>query len=204
MLEPHVVTLTSPREADGHDFFADRARGMCLFAVGRHDDDESHRCGAAAAALVDKIVSDCGEGCGPDRLRASILAARAQLLSGHIELPECDDPEASVAAVLVHGERMVIVQAGGLVQVYRVRDGGVEVLRTGAEGATGLLVHEEPLVDGDIFVLTCRAVDYRDPIPPAVEALAQESDDFGRALVACMRQLEERAALVVARWTQKD
>jgi hypothetical protein len=205
MLEPHVVTLSSPRERDGHDYFVDREHGLCVFAVGQHEDDDDRRCGGAAAAIVDRLASSCREeGCSVAQLRDAIVGARAQLAAGCLEVPDCEQPHASVGAILVDGERLAILQAGGAVRVYRLRDGGVEVLRAeggGDAGEADLVLHAEPLVDGDVFVLTCRAEDYRDPIPPEVEALATETRDFGRALQACYRQLEERSALVVARWT---
>jgi hypothetical protein len=207
MLEPHVVTLSSPRERDGHDYFVDRERGLCVFAVGRHEDDEDSRCGGAATALIDRVAAECRAGCGVEALRATLQAARAHINEGRIEVPGCEWPRASVAAILVDDQQLAILQAGGGVHVYRVRDGGVEVLRApweegGGEEPAELVVRVEPLVDGDLFVLTCRAEDYREPVPPEVEALAREASvDYGRALLACFEALEERAALVVARWT---
>src|SRR3954468_23720493 len=99
MLEPHIVTLTSPRERDGHDFFVDRERGLCAFAVGRHDDDEDGRCGAGAGAIIDKLAFGCGQCCAAERVPDAIAAAREQLSSGRVDLVDCERPRASVAAI---------------------------------------------------------------------------------------------------------
>src|SRR4051812_10010528 len=121
MLEPHLVTLSSPRERDGYDYFVDREHGLCIFAVGQHEHDDDRRCGGAAAAVVDRVASACrDQGCSVAQLRAAIVGTRAQLVAGCIEVPDCEQPRASLGAILVDGERLAILQAGGAVRVYRL------------------------------------------------------------------------------------
>jgi hypothetical protein len=163
------------------------------------------------------------------RLREECIQRYGERLKGRPDLAPVPGM-ASIAAMLPVEDRLVVLQVGAQVCVHRIRPGQVEIIspppRTSGENAAGgsaaypwfdatlrpsvgigpdfdVLVREELLASGDLFVLTSRPhLNLGAPPSPsaALQILAQNTGELERALVACFEHVADRAPLVVARW----